>query len=91
MALVKRQTNSTRLLIIGAVIVVVGVIGYFLSQQFFSSMGSNLTNQTIGGRTVITNFGEAILNDSRYTDLQTYGSNINVDVNTESGQPQPFQ
>lgn len=91
MALVKRQTNSTRLIIIVVVVAVVGVIGYVLSQQLFSGPSSTNVNGPTSGRTVTTNFGETILNDSRYTDLQTYGVNLNVDVNAESGQPQPFQ
>ncbi len=91
MALVKRQSNSTRLFIVSGVILAIGVVGYFLSRSYFSSSGATNTTTGPAGRQVITNYGEAILNDSRYTDLQTYGTNLNVDVNTESGQPQPFQ
>ncbi len=91
MALVKRQTNSTRLLLIFAVVVVVGAVGYFLSRQLFStSVGVNI-NVPGSSQTVITNFGEQILNDSRYTQLQTYGGSVQVDLNTDIGQPQPFQ
>lgn len=91
MALVKRQNNSTRLLMIMAVVVVVGAVGFFLARQFFSSSGGPVLTNSTTGRTVITNFGETILNDSRYTDLQPYGSTINVNANTDAGQPQPFQ
>ncbi len=92
MALVKRQSNTTRMMIILAVVVVVGVVGYVLAKQYFSSTAGNANANTVStGRTVTTNFGEQILNDSRYTGLQTFGTNLNVDVNSQSGQPQPFQ
>lgn len=92
MALVKRQSNSQRMLIIFLVVVVVGGVAYFLITQYFnSSNGGTTTTNVSSGRPVITNFGEGILNDSRYTGLQTYGTNISVNANQDAGQSQPFR
>lgn len=92
MALVKRQSNSTRLIIIMSVVVVVAGIGFFLARQYLSGPAGNQSNGSgPASKRVITNFGESILNDSRYTDLKTYGLNLNVDANTQAGQPEPFQ
>lgn len=93
MALVKKRSNSTRLFVVGAVIVAVSGIGYFLFQQFFIGTSDENINISIipGQRGVITNFGEDILNDSRYTELQPYGSTVNVNANENPGQPNPFQ
>ena len=93
MALVKKRSNSTRLLIVGAVIVAVAGVGYFLFQQFFVNGGGSETNTSVlpGQHGVITNFGEEILNDSRYTQLTPFGTNLNVNANDNPGQPNPFQ
>jgi len=91
MALVKKQSNSTRLVVIGVVIIAVAGIGYLLFQQFTST--SSTANSAVGAGhpKIITNFGESILQDSRFTNLKHFGTNISVNVNTDSGQPQPFQ
>lgn len=93
MALVKKQTNSARLLIIGAAVIAVAGVGLFLFQKFFLAGKTPITNsgQVPGQQGVMTNFGEDILNDSRYTKLQPYGTNLNVNANDNPGQPNPFQ
>lgn len=93
MALVKKQSNTTRLFVIAAVIIAVGGIGYFLFQQFFLKVPETNTSTGVvpGQRGVITNFGESILNDSRYTQLQPFGTTINVNAADNPGQPNPFQ
>lgn len=93
MALAKRKSNSTRMVIIGLVVLVVAGIGYVLFRQFFLNPGAN-TNDALNanrGKTVITNFGEAILNDSRFTTLKTYDVVVNADAETDGGQANPFQ
>ncbi len=91
MALVKKQNNNGRMVIIAVVVVVVGGIGYFLFQQLYLKNSSVPSGPTGGGRQVITNFGEAVLNDDRFKQLRPFGTTVNVDMNTDTGQPQPFQ
>lgn len=93
MALAKKKSNSTRLVIIGLVVLVVAGIGYVLFRQFFLNPAAN-TNDALNanrGKTVITNFGEAILNDSRFTTLKTFDVVVNADAATDGGQANPFQ
>lgn len=92
MALVKRQNNNTKIIGIAAAILVVGVTGYFLFNKFYLQAGSSsvVKNQKHSGQ-VISNFGEALLNDHRFTGLTPYQTNISLDNNTEVGQPTPFQ
>jgi hypothetical protein len=40
---------------------------------------------------VITDFGEKILNDSRYTSLRPFGTTLSVNADDLPGQPNPFQ
>ena len=42
-------------------------------------------------KAVITNFGESILNDSRFSQLKAYDVSVNVNADTDGGQPTPFQ
>lgn len=91
MALVKKSSNSNRTLIIFAVFILVAGLGYVLVQQVF--LGSaDVTNQGLVNRTrpVITNYGESILNDSRYSTLRSFGQPININ-SIPSGQTNPFQ
>lgn len=93
MALAKKKSNSTRLVIIGLVIVVVAGIGYVLFQQFFIKSG-DATNDTLGvnrNKAVVTNFGESILLDPRFTNLKSYDVTINANAETDGGQANPFQ
>ena len=97
MALVKRQNNSTRIVTILVVVLVVAGVGFLLARQYFSGIGANPNGVGAGaGEKVITNFGETILNDSRYIDLQTFSggagpSTANVNIDLTAGQPQPFR
>lgn len=90
MALVKKRSQSSRLVVIGVVVVVVAGIGYFLLQQFY--LNPSLTNTPGTGidRTsqVIQNFGEDILQDPRYRALQPYGTEPVPPGDTN---PNPFQ
>lgn len=93
MALAKKKSNSTRLVIIGLVVLIVAGIGYVLFRQFFLNDGLN-TNDALnasGGKQVITNFGEEILSDPRFTNLKSYDVTINTNAETDGGQAQPFQ
>ena len=92
MALAKKQNNSTRIVIIGAVVLIVAGIGYFLFQELF--VKTNNTNQGSAAsqqKGVITNYGESILTDPRYAGLRSYGAMVNADANQDGGQPNPFQ
>lgn len=93
MALAKKKSNSSRLVIIGIVVVVVVGIGYVLFRQFFlnDGVGTNGAANTNHGKSVITNFGETILNDPRFTTLKSYDVSINTNAETDGGQANPFQ
>lgn len=91
MALQKKSSNSTRTIVIGVVIVIVAGVGYLLYQQFFGSAADTSTNPAVNStRPVVTNFGESILNDPRYTSLKSYDVTTNADANTDGGQINPF-
>lgn len=93
MALAKKKSNSTRLVIIGLVVIVVAGIGYVLFRQFFINSG-DATNDALGvnrNKAVVTNFGESILQDPRFTTLKTYDVSINANAETDGGQANPFQ
>lgn len=93
MALVKKRSSGNRTIIIGVVIVIVVGVGYLLYQQYFINGGAGgATNASQSARpTVITNYGESILNDSRFTQLRSYGSTIHADANVDGGQTEPFR
>lgn len=93
MALVKKTSSSTRLVIVGLIVVVVAGVGWLLFRQFFLNPGTG--GSTVNGadrsRAIITNFGESILNDSRYTELRSFGETVSADANVDGGQAQPFR
>lgn len=93
MALAKKSSNSTRLVIIGVVIIVVAGIGFLLYREFFlNADGSGGdTSGVTGGKRVITDFHESVLNDPRYTTLKSYDETISANANTDGGQANPFQ
>jgi anionic cell wall polymer biosynthesis LytR-Cps2A-Psr (LCP) family protein len=92
MALVKRQSTSSKTIVIGVVVVVVVVLGYFLFQKFYLNPEStNTKNSSNSSGRVITNFGESLLNDAQFNELQTLTVNTSVNLNTDAGQEQPFQ
>lgn len=93
MALAKKNSNSTRTIIIAAVIIAVAGIGYVLYQQFFLNPGSSTATDLTTSRTksVITNFGESILTDPRYTTLKSFDQSVNADANRDGGQINPFR
>ena len=90
MALVKKRSNSSRLVVIGIVVVIIGVAGYFLYNQFF--LGNDTTTITNVGndrtKNVLTTFGEDILKDPRYQALQPFGTAPQAPAGTN---PNPFQ
>ncbi len=93
MALVKKRSSNSRLVIVGLVIVIVAGVGWLLFRQFF--LNPEAGGPSAGGdnrsRAIITNFGESILNDSRYTDLRSFGGTVSADANADGGQAQPFR
>ena len=91
MALAKRQSNSTRFAIIGIVVIAVIGIGYLVYKQFFTTPTDTTSGTVSATKRVITNFGESILNDPRYTSLKSYDVTVNADANADGGQAQPFQ
>lgn len=95
MALVKRQTSSSRLIVISVGIAVAAIIGFVLYRQLSApTVNPGAANGAVSRPTPITNFGEAILNDSRYKDLKQYsGANLNDNVNLapDARNPNPFQ
>lgn len=91
MALAKRQSNSTRLMVIGVVIVAVAGIGYLVYREFFTKPVDVTANTVNATKRVITNFNESVLSDPRYTTLKSYDATVNADANTDGGQSQPFQ
>lgn len=93
MALAKKRSNSTRIVVIAAVIIAVAGIGYVLFNQFFlnDDGASNSANSATRGSSVITEFGESILNDSRFTNLKSFDASVNADANRDGGQPNPFR
>ncbi len=93
MALAKKKSNSSRLVVIAVVIAIVAGLGYVLFKQFFLKNGSNGNNGALTNHSkpVITDFGEAILNDARFTTLKTYDVTVNANANTDGGQANPFQ
>ncbi len=90
MALVKKRSNSSRLIVVGLVVIVVAAVGYFLYQQFFLNQStSNQTNvSTERTKRVLTTFGEDILQDPRYQALQPFGTDPPAPSGTN---PNPFQ
>lgn len=90
MALVKKRSNSSRLVVIGLVVVIIGVAGYFLYKQFFLGQNSPSKTNLSSERTkhVLTTFGEDILKDPRYQALQPFGTDPQPPAGTN---PNPFQ
>lgn len=92
MALVKRQSNNGKVIGIALGVVVLGVTAYFLFNKFYlqPSASNAPTNGATTGQT-ITNFGEDLLNDSRFTTLTPHDVNISVNRSIEAGQANPFK
>lgn len=93
MALAKKKSNSTRLVVIAVIIIAAGGIGYLLFNQLVlqkDATNGNALNIN-KPKAVITNFGESILNDSRFSQLKAYDVSVNVNADTDGGQPNPFQ
>ena len=92
MALAKKTSNSSRMVVIGLVVIIVIGLGYFLGKEFFQKSDTINTGLTTNpDRAVISNFGDAILNDSRFTELHYTPISINADANLDGGQQNPFQ
>lgn len=89
MALAKKQSNTSRLLAWLIVAVALGGIIYLIIQKVYVNPSSN------GGQIVnhatppLTNFGESIFTDPRYTTLREFSTPLNVNLD-QAGQPQPF-
>lgn len=93
MALAKKRSNNTRIIVISAVIIAVAGIGYVLFNQFFlkDDAATRSANSAAKNSSVITEFGESILNDSRFTTLKSFDASVNADANRDGGQPNPFR
>lgn len=93
MALAKKTSNSTRIVVIAAVVIAVAGIGFVLFKQFFLQADTtlNLSNSAAQKSTAITEFGESILNDPRFTGLQSFDTTVNADANRDGGQANPFR
>lgn len=93
MALAKKRSPASRLVIIAAVVIAVAGIGYVLFREFFLTDRGLEGNANAANRSksVITNFGESILNDPRYTTLKSYDMSVNADANRDGGQVNPFR
>ena len=93
MALAKKRSNNTRTIVIVAVVIAAAGIGYVLFNQFFlkNRTNTNATNSASRSSSVISNFNEVILNDSRFTNLKSYDTTINADANRDGGQSNPFR
>lgn len=91
MALVKRRTNSTRLIVIAVIIIVVGGLAVWLIQQFLTPQADETTPPTNRQNEIITDFGQEILDDPRYLRLTPYGTNLNVNASRDALNPNPFQ
>lgn len=92
MALVKRQSASSKSIIIGLIIVVVAVVSFFVYKKFVLDAGTtNTTNNGPVSGSVISSFGEGLLNDPSFTELRPTTITPTIDENTDKGQPQPFQ
>jgi hypothetical protein len=90
MALQKKNSSSSRFVVIGIIVVIVGVAGFFLFQQFYlNSTGTEAINSTTDRTNrVIRTFGEDILQDPRYQGLEQYGTEPIEPAGTN---PNPFQ
>lgn len=93
MALAKKRSNSSRVMIIGAVVVAVAGVGYFLFREFFlkTDTGSGTNDIQSRRKSVLTNFGSSVLQDPRYQALKTYDITTQVDANRDGGQIEPFR
>ena len=92
MALVKKQSNATRAVIILLVGLAVAGLGYFLFQRFSSPSVDNSAAGAGGGEKVISNFGESILDDPRYKSLQPFvNESITVDPTQDGHNNNPFE
>jgi hypothetical protein len=90
MALVKKRSNSTRIVIIVIVGLVAAAAGYFLFQRFANpATEDGVTLQT--NRQVITEFGESILDDSRYKSLNSFDQEVTVNPESDGHNPNPFE
>lgn len=80
------------MVVIAAVVLVVAGIGYVLFREFFlkENNANDAANAANRSKAVISDFGESILNDQRYTGLQPYDISISADANTDGGQTNPF-
>lgn len=93
MALVKKQSNSSRLIIMAVAVLVVGVIGFVLYQQVVLKTNTPGKTSSTAPRhpSIITNFGESIVSDPRYLELKPYGQPLSVNAETDGGQTNPFR
>ena len=92
MALVKRQSASSKTILIAVIILVVGVLGFFVFQRFFLQAGTGTVTNT-GGQSggVISGLGEETLNENKFTELHSRTVNNSVNLKTDTGQHQPCQ
>lgn len=73
------------------VILAVAGIGYFVFQRFINSATPSASEIVNSRPAIITDFGESILNDSRYLELRSFGQVLDPNANYNPGNPNPFQ
>ena len=91
MALVKKRSNSTRAILILAVGLVVVGVGYVIFQRFANPATGPIDPSLQDNRRVITEFGEAILEDKRYKSLHSFDQRVTIDPETDGHNPNPFE
>jgi hypothetical protein len=91
MALQKKASKSNKIVGWSLGVLIVVSVGYFGYTRLIDSKLNNKNSDPTGfGRPVITNYGQAILKDGRFLNLQDHAQNINADL-SEAGQPEPFR
>ncbi len=91
MALVKKRSQTSNILVIFIVVAVLGGIGYVLFRQFYSAGLTNSGNGSDAGvQKEVKDFGQSILQDPRFKSLEKYSTLPTVN-SSDYGQGNPFQ
>lgn len=91
MALVKKRTNSSRLVVTAVAIIAVGGLVAWLVLKFINPSEDETVQPVNRQGEIITQFGEEILKDPRYLRLTPYGQDLNVNADRDAHNPNPFQ
>lgn len=91
MALVKKQSQSARTILIVLGLAGLLLVGYFVFSRYVLKPGSNTNESGTGSDDEqIIKVDPSILRDERVRNLRSYRKSIQANVN-EAGQPFPFQ